>query len=849
MTKTLFTTLMGIMAVTGFFACSSSDDDVNDINHDLVAVPNYQSDTWVTDGDIKSEDLDLLVDLGVKIEYMRLELYKMLSNNFEDDKLFCGVGPKTNIDPIINCFTDMMVREEEYTEALDKLDKTNILKPTSGTRGPIQKFKDIFFSGSAEAKEELEKVQDILLQIGAFGDEKSQQQLYDFYKKQEPSRAKEIGAKDAKDFFNKLNKGELNAYILNISHIWRDKGIQESDQTNSVVGDYAYVAFTGHAEYLNSAYRVGSKVAVAAGELYFSFIDNMAGGYGGKIIELGDAIKDKLDMIKRLKKVAEGKPDFQDWNTWVVNNLASDLKEALSKALGDDKNIGTELIEMVAGEIVDHIAKMCTAESAEEVKGDETTVAKKRDEIGKKEKEAVLDIVTDFNSKAKLVMIIDDATGKVTVAAPNDQGHAVLALDPGGKTITVINSNGERLTKHITVEEGLNSVDMQTKKFSIYTNPFEISIDSKGGDEYATVVTNCKYVQQRITKKDDWWKSKIDISGKYIRLTINADPNTEEKSRSGSLILEAYDDNSADAKPVATYTVKFTQDANTPKPQGTLKVSPTTLSFDANGGTKRIEMETDGYEYYGGFAEDDSESWITCTASANGVNVTVAANTTGNKRTGNVYAFVTNTTNAQSLDDVTYAIVKVTQEANAEEPEQPEVKYELVSGNISMYYAVAWRSDLAFKVGDDGVTITPSGKGAKVQIQQSGKDTGRNAEWKYTLSFDVDDLSLFDSHQAKISNFKYDYDKEGKGRDYYGSHVDWEKETTLMTSNAPMQQTATGGWYFYAKDLSYHSKSTIHYDKWKKDIYSDYTEHTDESETSEVTDGSSVSIGLTIKKK
>lgn len=140
------------MAVTGFFACSSSDDDVNDINHDLVAVPNYQSDTWVTDGDIKSEDLDLLVDLGVKIEYMRLELYKMLSNNFEDDKLFCGVGPKTNIDPIINCFTDMMVREEEYTEALNKLDKTNILKPTSGTRGPIQKFKDIFFFWECRGK-------------------------------------------------------------------------------------------------------------------------------------------------------------------------------------------------------------------------------------------------------------------------------------------------------------------------------------------------------------------------------------------------------------------------------------------------------------------------------------------------------------------------------------------------------------------------------------------------------------------------------------------------------------------------------------------------------------------------
>ena len=56
--------------MTGFIACSSSGDDVNDINHDLIAVPDYQSDTWVTDDDIKSEDLDLLIDLATKVEFM-----------------------------------------------------------------------------------------------------------------------------------------------------------------------------------------------------------------------------------------------------------------------------------------------------------------------------------------------------------------------------------------------------------------------------------------------------------------------------------------------------------------------------------------------------------------------------------------------------------------------------------------------------------------------------------------------------------------------------------------------------------------------------------------------------------
>ena len=145
MKKNLFTTLMGIIAMTGFIACSSSGDDVNDINHDLIAVPDYQSDTWVTDDDIKSEDLDLLIDLATKVEFMRLDFIQMLSNNFEGDKLFCGIGDKTNTKPTIDCFTNMMVKEDEYLAALDRLDATRLMTPTSSTRGgEVGNVKKIF---------------------------------------------------------------------------------------------------------------------------------------------------------------------------------------------------------------------------------------------------------------------------------------------------------------------------------------------------------------------------------------------------------------------------------------------------------------------------------------------------------------------------------------------------------------------------------------------------------------------------------------------------------------------------------------------------------------------------------
>ena len=279
-------------------------------------------------------------------------------------------------------------------------------------------------------------------------------------------------------------------------------------------------------------------------------------------------------------------------------------------------------------------------------------------------------------------------------------------------------------------------------------------------------------------------------------------------------------------------------------------VSPTELTFPAEGNTQSVKVTAQGFTKFGYKISDEYKSWISAKNVKGGtIEITAQPNTTGKERIGYVRVYVCNEEKPTEAQKVYLKdSIKVTQAAN-KEPEQQESAYELLGGGVNMYYAVEWRSEIEFKDGDDRVTITPSGKGAKVQIQQSGEDTGRNAEWEYTLSFDVDDLSLYDSKQAKISNFKYEFYKEGKGYDYYGNHVDWEKSETLMTSNAPMQQTAYGNWRFESQDLSYYGLSITHFDKYRTDPYSSYTEHTDKSETKEMTPGSNVTIWLTIKKK
>ena len=51
--------LASLLLMTGLAACSSGDGDI-DIDEDLIAVPGYESEKWVTDKDIHEDDIDSL---------------------------------------------------------------------------------------------------------------------------------------------------------------------------------------------------------------------------------------------------------------------------------------------------------------------------------------------------------------------------------------------------------------------------------------------------------------------------------------------------------------------------------------------------------------------------------------------------------------------------------------------------------------------------------------------------------------------------------------------------------------------------------------------------------------------
>lgn len=777
LSKIMICMIGAIIILLGFMSCEkSSDEQIIDADSGkFVEVPD--PDTWVTDDDIKSDDLDLLVDLSVKVERMRQEFVLMLSNNGEGNKLFCGVGSKTDVGPTIKLFTDMMLKQDEYKAALERLDGTAILKQTS-TRGLIKDGYLILTTGQTEAEAEKDKVQEILTKNNVYGNENAQKQLYDFYCSQEPDYAKKIGATDAKDFFNKLNNGELNRYMLNISHIWRDKGILEADKSNSAVGDYAYTAFTGKAEYVNSAYRVSSKVAVAAGEIYFTAIDKVAGGYGAKIMELGDAIEKKITKLKLMKKVLEGKPDWQDINTYVVKSLADDIKAAISEALGDDENIGTELVNMVTEEICDYLVEQCTVESGSDDSSEEAK--KKQDEEAKAADLAVLNIETDFTSQGKMILITDESTGKVNVATPTYDGHVSLATTPGNKIITVIKNNGERLTRKVTVVEGTNTVIIKSEqKPYIDLNPSSFTLEDKAGSETAVILTNCKYIKLRQTTKEDWCDVQLEINGSAGRgfhVRVVAKANLDSKDRSGTFILEGYEEAKEGSKPVVTKTFRFTQYAYTPE-LTPIDVNPTLLTFDGNGGEKILTLNTKDYKYYGGFCDEASDEWLTVVINDNKtLTIKAKANDTGAERYGTVYAYGSDVSDPKTLDQVGFKAIPVTQAAGGGDSQKVNM-IELNFGHIKVKY---YLYDSPTWLGDSyGYYYYNS---IKFWNNSSTNVTRKQSSWHFecsvydfdcngTLSFDLDDINK-GIENSTINNLKF-VDK----------YQNYDREVTVTVSN------------------------------------------------------------------
>ena len=721
-----------------FSACSESSSSDGDSIGGIVETTQAE---W-TDTNLQMSDVDKLVDLSVKTEALRLEFIQMLSNGWQGD-LFSGPGENSSSEKAIDVMTALMENADEYKTAIDNLGLADLTTPTT-TRGTWTDIKDIFTAMSTAAEDERQKVLTNLHEIGAMGNEEAQRQLYNFLPQELKDRAT-----DHKEFFRKLNNGDLNGQIFRISHNWRDVGkLAAGNNPNTVYVDkYAVVADEDGIPYLKSAAQVAGKIAVASGSLYFSAIDKVAGGYGAKIIELGDALDNKLKAIKMGQKLLEGKVNLQDINTFIVGQITGDLTEALGDIVGDDKKLVKELTSIIAEGYADYIKEQCTAS------GEDLNLYEKAAEYGN----SIINVTTQDGTIPQAVMITDPTTGKIQIGIPDENGKVTIPTGAGKKVITVIDQDGKHKTQEFDAVEGESIFDAsRDAKPYVKTLSSKITIEGVGGKVSMLVLTNCKYVKLNTENLPEWISgSAVKINNStYLKLTI--EENKTREGRSGTLTIEGYNDKDAET-PAAKYKFTVFQEAG----ESQMKAEPDHLEFSAEGGTQNVDIVESDYEYYAAGIEKDFQDWISVEMKWDegkgcSVDVTVKPNATGQTREGSFLISGSNKANP-TMAERDILRVSVTQY-------EGDVEATVKISNIKFY---AGLDCIETGVADAEVRPTrmefnPSGLAEEIKgklkngiLHVEAENKNKNAIYSHWLSFDIVGYNPADMSQATIVNLQY----------------------------------------------------------------------------------------------
>ncbi len=146
-------------------------------------------------------------------------------------------------------------------------------------------------------------------------------------------------------------------------------------------------------------------------------------------------------------------------------------------------------------------------------------------------------------------------------------------------------------------------------------SPSNINKSSAAGTASISVSTNDSWTA---TSSATWLTLSSSSGTGNATLTVNLSENKATGSRSGTITIKG-------SNTVSSAIVSVTQNGKY------LTVSPTELTFDADGGSQAISVTTDGT-----FTTSKSATWITVSTSGNTITISASANTSTDSRTGTV---------------------------------------------------------------------------------------------------------------------------------------------------------------------------------------------------------------------
>ena len=707
-----------------------------------------------TSSDFQMSDIDALVEVSLKMEGLRVQYAKMMSNGWQDE-LYSGPGKNTDGSKFYDYVADLLDNASQYEAALKRLEYDGILKKSTVTRGIGLDFANWCYSLNAPKEVAYERMLTILNKNHVTGNMSAMQRLFNAV----PDKHK-CGMTDARQWFINLYAGEYKNKCMSIHDTWLTLGEGEgagSDPLAQYFDTYAelYDNGPGNPRWKDS-HEVIKDVAEKSGSFYVSCIDEVTGGYVGKWIDFNDISE---ETVKLAKKIREGKATTSDLKKFAANLGSKYVKDKAGDLIGEDPGG----LERLAGEITDFATTHAVNQADEEI----------AEGLGLN----LYEIQKTSIQGIAVTIIEDTKEGNITIGFPGKDGNTHIATKPGDKNITVVTTDGERTTQHVS-EQKPGKVVVESHptdtKASIKVEEF-VHMASKGGSTTIDIISNCPYYRFRYNdEKPDW----LTVSRKGKTLTITVDPNPSEEERSASFQAEvSFEGKVADASRTVKVIQKgFIKASDHP----TITASPTTLSFDGHASKQTVKLDVKTYQYYGGISDDDCEDWAYVTSNGSDVSLTVsvAANVTGKERTGTIYAFATNKDKVESMDDIELLPITIRQTPLEQLPE--EDRYQFIGGYIDVdICAGVW--DGTFSGGwaemgyvnlhnsENYLTVTKNGKGLHFEYDKYSQDTSDTV--RVTASFDIDDVSLLSSQKAKIKGLKYIRKRKGYPNGAWGPYA------------------------------------------------------------------------------
>lgn len=777
------------MLAFGLVACDSEEE--NDIGDGKAPFESLPVTSTVTAKDFKMSDIDALVEMSLKMEGLRVQYAKMMSNGWKNE-LYSGPGEYTDGSKFYDYVADLLDNAEQYQAALERLEKDGILKKTTVTRGIMLDFANWCYSLNAPKEVAYERMLTILNKNKVTGNMAAMQALFNSV----PEKHK-CGMTDAKQWFVNLYAGEYKNKGMSIHDAWLTVGAGEGNGPLAQYFDtYAelYDKGPGNPRWKDS-HEVIKDVAEKGGTFYVSCVDEVTGGYVGKMVDINDISQETINLAK---KIREGKATTSDLKKFAANLGSKYVKDKAGDLIGEDPGG----LERLAGEITDYVTTHAIEAADEEI----------AEELG-----VNLYEIQKNTPQGTLVTIIEDVKeGNLTIGFPGKDGNTHIVTKPGEKNITVVTTSGERITQEMPEKKpGKVEVEAQPqeKKATVKLSPDKVNIVATGGKTTVEILSNCPYARFRFNGEEPDW---LSVSRKGKTLTLDAKANISEQPRTVTFRVDvSFEGKEADANAIITVTqAGFKEEDDRPM----IEVDKTELVFDANGGEQTVKLDVKTYQYYGGITDDNCEDWVTVKSNGSAVSltVTVAPNKTDQERTGTIYAFATNKEKVETEKDYVLLPITVKQAAGSQQQESGtyvlkagEIYFQAVNcydssgGKNKVYGTFYLKNDTTISGYSEDeyyyhtMNVTENGRGVHVEAEcvhtyYWGKNA-KQSEWTQSVKFDIDDMSRLDDGTATISGFSYrkiEYEDNYAGPGHADSYMNSDRAFTtsdILNMEAPIK--------------------------------------------------------------